>query len=48
MIHDAVRNARTVKISTALRLPSVRRLAINIVRMLLVLLVRKENLLALY
>ena len=37
-----------VKISTVLMMPSVKRLVINIVRMLLVLFVRKENLLALY
>jgi len=37
-----------VKISTVLMMPSVRRLAINIVKMFLVLFVRKENLLALY
>jgi hypothetical protein len=36
----------TVKISTILMMPSVRRLAINIVTMLLVVLLQKENLLA--
>ena len=37
-----------VKISTVLMMPSVKRLVINIVRMLLVLFVRKDNLLAFY
>jgi len=36
----------TVKISTILMMPSVRRLAINIVTMLLIVLLQKENLLA--
>jgi hypothetical protein len=41
-------NVKSVKISTVLMMPSVRRSTINIVTMLLVCLLQKENLLAIY